>query len=285
MRDMSRNQPQPAVGSSISDLPGPLRDLGVRDGTLPDADREALLRDGFLVLPGHLPAEALAELRAAHDRAMARKYHDERGNLDGVSDHWHHERGTRRLADLVSEAPIVDRLYVDPVLLAAAHALIGGPFKLDSINARTAMPGAGAQGLHRDRPLAADGGCQAVNSAWLLDPFTAENGPTRVVPGTHRRPDGPDRLADPHARHPDERLVLAPAGSVIVFSCHLWHSGTINRSPAPRRVVHVSFERRDADHGERAQRLLIRKSTWERISPAARWVLDVCGAGERPRPS
>jgi Domain of unknown function (DUF151) len=35
--------------------------------------------------------------------------------------------------------------------------------------------------------------------------------------------------------HPDEVKIVAPAGSVILFnSADLWHSGTLNYSPAPR---------------------------------------------------
>jgi ectoine hydroxylase-related dioxygenase (phytanoyl-CoA dioxygenase family) len=42
--------------------------------------------------------------------------------------------------------------------------------------------------------------------------------------------------------HPDEVKILAPAGSVILFnSAALWHSGTLNYSPAPRLAVTAGF--------------------------------------------
>ncbi len=82
-------------------------------------------------------------------------------------------------------------------------------------------------------------------------------------------------MADTQAAHPAERLVIAPAGSVLVFPGSLWHGGTQNRTAIGRRVIHVSFVRRDHDLGARAQRLRIRKATWERLNAGSRWVLDV----------
>ena len=109
----------------------------------------------------------------------------------------------------------------------------------------------------------------------MLDDFTAENGATRVIPGTQRIP-GPisahvkDLLAD----HPEQRIVEAPAGSVLVFNAHLWHSGRMNRTQKTRRVIHCAYTVRERAQGD-IQRESIRKSVYERISPAARYILDV----------
>ena len=39
----------------------------------------------------------------------------------------------------------------------------------------------------------------------------------------------------------DERVVTAGAGSALVFNCHLWHAGTVNRSGVPRRVIQTQY--------------------------------------------
>ena len=63
------------------------------------------------------------------------------------------------------------------------------------------------------------GDYQVCNSIWLLDDFTASNGATRVVPGSHRARTVPRlALADPAAEHPDQVLVTGPAGTVVVFN-------------------------------------------------------------------
>jgi len=61
-----------------------------------------------------------------------------------------------------------------------------------------------------------------------LTEFTAENGATRIAPGSHRW--GPERIA-----HPEESVpAVMPAGSVVFFLGSTWHSGGHNRSTSPR---------------------------------------------------
>ncbi len=250
--------------------------LGATTSTLSDQQRAELHGQGYLLLPAHMSPSQLAAMRAAHDRLMGDKYPTANGWPDGYeADYCHHEPGTRRLADLVSEDPVFDATYTDGLVLAAVAELMAAPFKHNSINAREALPGAGMQGFHRDRARRPDGREPGVNTAWLLDDFTALSGPTRVVPGSHRWLEDTISLPDGVEAHPLEVQLLAPAGSVMVFANTLWHSGTRNLGTAPRRVIHVSFGQRGEDLGQSDQRLRIRKAVWERISPEARWILAV----------
>ncbi len=253
-----------------------LHALGATPATLSPAQQVELERLGYLLLPGHMSPDMLARMRAAHDRLMAMKYCDAGGCPDAVAgDYWHHESGTRRLANLTSADPVFDATYTDPLVLAAAAQLFTRPFKLDSINAREALPGRGQQALHRDGQPTAQGQEPGVNTAWLLDDFTRESGPTRVIPGSHRWPTGPEVLINTMEPHPQEQPIIAPAGSVFIFANTLWHSGTRNLGSRGRRVVHVSFRPREADLGERAQHLHIGKALWDRMSPAARYIAAV----------
>jgi ectoine hydroxylase-related dioxygenase (phytanoyl-CoA dioxygenase family) len=97
--------------------------------------------------------------------------------------------------------------------------------------------------LHADwGPRAPRGPFHFFNSLWLLDEFASDNGSTRVVPGTHRHARPIDKtLSSPASHHPDEQQVLAPAGSVLLFNGHLWHSGTCNTTGKPRRVIQCSY--------------------------------------------
>ena len=147
---------------------------------------------------------------------------------------------------------------------------------LHRLNFRAALPGHGRQPLHADfgGPVP-PGGYQVCNSIWLLDDFTADNGATRVVPGSHRfgRP-AREALPDPAAAHPNEVQLIAPAGTVVVFNSHLWHGGTRNDSGRPRRALHSCFTRR-ANGQQLDQKKYIRPETLARLSPAARLILDV----------
>ncbi len=124
---------------------------------------------------------------------------------------------------------------------AIAH-LLGGEFVLTRVNGRDPLPGFGQQGLHGDWHTGYTGEVQAATSLVYLDDFGAENGGTRVVPGTHRLPNRPDkRTADPASVHPEQQILSGPAGSILVFSAHLWHSGMRNNSKRTRRALQASY--------------------------------------------
>jgi ectoine hydroxylase-related dioxygenase (phytanoyl-CoA dioxygenase family) len=154
--------------------------------------------------------------------------------------------------------------------------VLGGDLKLSSLNYRAALPGSGLQGLHADWGAAvAPGDYYVCNSIWLLDDFTELNGATRVVPGSQRSRQVPkEALADPTQPHPQEVLLTAPAGMVVVFNSHTWHGGTLNRTDRPRRAMHSYFTRRDQTQ-QLDQKAFIRPETYARLSPAARFILDV----------
>jgi ectoine hydroxylase-related dioxygenase (phytanoyl-CoA dioxygenase family) len=94
-----------------------------------------------------------------------------------------------------------------------------------------------------------------VTALWLLDDFTPDNGATQVVPGSHRLAKGSPRpMQQPESRHPDQKLVLAEAGSVLVFNGHLWHGGTRNESARPRRALQGQFRAREMVPATRVSR-------------------------------
>jgi ectoine hydroxylase-related dioxygenase (phytanoyl-CoA dioxygenase family) len=245
-----------------------LRELGVAGGLLTAAERARLDEDGFLPLPGILSDEQLQVIR---DRLAGLSAAE--GDQAGTE--VHQEEGTDRLADLVNKDPVFEVCFTSPrVLAGVAHVL--GDFTLSSLNSRAARPGAGLQRLHTDwgEPVPA-GGYQVCNSIWLIDDFTPGNGPTRVVPGSHRSGQLPGQaLADPWAPHPGEVKLLGQAGTVVIFNAHLWHGGTRNTTRQPRRALHSYFCRRGRKQ-QLDQRAYLRPETLARLSPAARHILGV----------
>ena len=94
-----------------------------------------------------------------------------------------------------------------------------------------------------------------------------------MVPGSHRWHTRPqDVLADPMAQHPDEVLLIAPAGSVAIMNAHLWHGGTANRTSAPRLAMHAFYCRRDTPQ-QQYQKALLRPEVQTRLSAAQRAIL------------
>ncbi|MEM1211755.1 MAG: phytanoyl-CoA dioxygenase family protein [Planctomycetota bacterium] len=251
------------------DINQALIDLGVSDATLTSQERQALDSDGYVVLEGVIDSAWLEGLRGTFEALYERE-----GASAGSE--VHQEAGTRRLSDLVNKDELFDRVYTHPRVLAAVAHVLQRPFKLSSLNAREAQAGTGLQALHADWGDAQKHGdaFHVVNSLWLLDDYLPDNGSTRVVPGTHRLGAPADHLDDPKAAHPDQVVLTAPAGTVVVINSHLWHGGTTNTSGKPRRVCHSYYTARE--HPQQLdQAAYIRKRVYDRLSPAARWVLDV----------
>ena len=161
------------------DMATALAGLGVTADSIDDSARERLDRDGYAVLPGVLSWRQVAGFRSRLAELLASE-----GDQAGLE--VHQEAGTDRLADLVNKDPAFDVCFTDPRLLASVAHVLGG-FKLSSLNFRAAVPGHGLQALHAEGgPVTDPGRYQVCNSIWLLDDFTADNGATRVVPGSHR---------------------------------------------------------------------------------------------------
>jgi len=181
------------------------------------------------------------------------------------------------LSNLVDKDPLFEICFTHPKVLAAIAHVLAYDFKLSSLNGRFALPGHGHQPLHVDwhHAAAGDADYQVCNSIWLMDDFTAENGATRVVPGTNRSEHNPqDVLEDRLADHPDQIQLIAPAGSVVIFNSHTWHGGTLNRTDKNRRAMHSYFCRRHNPQ-QVNQREFVSAETVERLSPEARVILDV----------
>ncbi len=227
-----------------------------------------LARDGYIVLEGFMSPALLAEARASVDRLYA-----EEGDAAGLE--FKQEPGCRRLANLVNKGEIFRRLLAMPELLEHVTEVLGAEFKLSSFNARSANPMSyDAQPLHCDMGgLPDERGDWVCNSVWMLDDFTASNGPTRVVPGSHRWGKLPQQaLVDPLSPHPDEVLLTGPAGSVVVYNAHLWHGGTANQTAKPRSALHIFFARRDKPQ-QQYQKELLDPDVQRSLSPGLRHLL------------
>ena len=225
---------------------------------------------GYLPLPGILNPGEAAALARLFDQLVT-----DEGDQAGLEAH--QEQGADRLANLVDKAPMFDLCWNNPHQLAAiSHVLGWQDFKVFSLNGRAALPGQGHQGLHVDWGSAVSAGdYQICNSIWMLDDFTEANGATRIVPGSHRWGRLPqDDMADPRQPHPEEILVLGSAGTAVIFNSHLWHGGTLNRTGQPRRALHSAYVRRDKKQ-QTIFRDYLHPTTYERLSPAQRYLLEV----------
>ena len=215
-----------------------------RAGLLTAEQRESLERDGYLLVPSLLDEIVLAPMRARLDELVYQTLVawdanpgqdvEERGVVDA----------TLGLSD-----PDFAPCREHPLLAEAAAAVLGPDWHLGGLGLRAPLPGCGHQGLHPDYYPGhrTHGPWRSVAAMWCISAFTPENGPLRVIPGSHRVARSPvDDLAygAETGPHPAEVKLVAPAGSVILFNnADLWHSGTFNYSPAPRLAVTAAMRR------------------------------------------
>jgi ectoine hydroxylase-related dioxygenase (phytanoyl-CoA dioxygenase family) len=237
-----------------------LLECGVTETTLSKTEKESLDVEGYIIFREVIDEDWLSHLRTAFETACA-----EESSSEVIK-----ESGTRHIDNLISRGPAFERVYTHVRMLAAVYHILQCPFRLGQLNGRDPLPGYGQQGLHADWTARYKGEpFRIVTSIWLLDDFTSENGATRLVPGTHRLLTQPSKsFADPASRHHDQRIIAAPAGSVLLFNGHLWHSGTRNQTSRHRRVLQCSFVGRD-DLRFNA----IKVDAPEHFAPAARYIL------------
>jgi ectoine hydroxylase-related dioxygenase (phytanoyl-CoA dioxygenase family) len=223
---------------------------------------------GYAVFENFIPPDWLAELQSATERQF---------QLEGdqAGSEFRQEEGSRRLANLVNKGEVFRRVVVEPRLLELVGLVIPSGFKLSSLNVRSANPHNGSgQPLHADMGAVADEhGFWVCNSVWMLDDFTEENGPLRVVPGSHHWGKTPqETLEDPAAPHSDEVILTGRAGTVVVMNAHCWHGGQANRTDRPRTALHAFFSRRDKPQ-QQYQKRLIAPELQQTFSPELREVL------------
>ncbi|MBI3208332.1 MAG: phytanoyl-CoA dioxygenase family protein [Candidatus Solibacter usitatus] len=232
--------------------------------------RRQLDEAGFVLLPHFMSPDLLQELRSELDRVIA-------AEGENAGHEFKKEPDTIRLANMVDKGEVFRRIIGMPEILEYVAAVIPGTFKVGSMNGRAPNPQSDwIQPLHCDAgALADERGNSVCNVIWILDDFTAENGATRIVPGSHHFRKYPqDVLPDPYAPHPDEVLLIAPAGSVAVVNTHAWHGGTANRTAGPRRCLHAFYVRSDKPQ-QQFQRELLSDSTKAALSPELRRLLAI----------
>ncbi len=151
--------------------------------------------------------------------------------------------GTRHLVELDKRIPLVKNLLGRSPLTNVITELLGPEAELTLVSYRSPQPGYGGQQLHADDIAKLDGGADRTATAIVaLVDFTSLNGATRLVPGSHRRPDL-QRHSGSLTSHPDEISLTGPAGTAFVFSGHLLHSGTSNTSGSERPALQITWRR------------------------------------------
>jgi hypothetical protein len=190
----------------------------------------ALERDGYVVFERLVPEEVVRAVKEDVLPRLAAPFG--RNNFEGFA--------TQRLYAVIEKTLACNPLVEHPLVLGLLDRMLLPNYLLSQLQVINILPGEAQQPLHHDdafypiprprRPLGAA-------TIWAIDPFTAENGATVVIPGSHL---WGEKLPTPEDEARRVSVVMPP-GSVVFFYGTLWHAGGQNRTDAPRLCVTAQY--------------------------------------------
>ena len=197
------------------------------DSAIVEADLAALDRDGYVIWENLLDTEECRQIREVVRPWLE---HTGRNSFEGLR--------TQRIYSVLSRTRVCDRLVDNPRVLAVLDQLLMPNYLLSALQAINIQPGEIAQLAHHDDgfyPIPRPRAPLTAATIWAIDDFTADNGATMVIPGSHRwgqRPPNPEDQAIP---------VVMPAGSCVFFVGTLWHGGGANNTTRERLAVTAQY--------------------------------------------
>ncbi|MFW6093215.1 MAG: phytanoyl-CoA dioxygenase family protein [Pseudomonadota bacterium] len=207
----------------------------------PTDDPEQAVRD----LQEHgmcLVGDALerAELARARDALYQAAADDERRGRRTSGFALDRDDRNHRVWNLLNRDDVFLRLAEHPLALRLVRDTTGWPALLSNISGNITTPGSAPGVLHADQVFVPEPWPerpQGINVTWCIDDFTASNGATEVVPGSHRWNRNPTAAEQGLRATPVE----APAGSLFAFDSRVWHRTGANTSAGLCRAAVFPF--------------------------------------------
>jgi ectoine hydroxylase-related dioxygenase (phytanoyl-CoA dioxygenase family) len=207
-------------------------------------DRDEVLRQlqqqGYALIPDFLDANRLAEVNTLYDTMLGG--HRGRNNFEG--------HRTERIYTLVARNRIFQDIAEDARIMALCDALFLPNYLLTASQAIVIGPQETPQPWHTDDafyPIPRPRPMISLSTIVAVEAFTASNGGTEVIPGSHLWDD--DKVAGYYHsgdiesdRHFADKLagqgviVEMAAGTCLVFAGTLLHRGGANNSTGTRRA-------------------------------------------------
>jgi ectoine hydroxylase-related dioxygenase (phytanoyl-CoA dioxygenase family) len=200
----------------------------------------ALDADGAVIVHGLLPPAVVQAINTEVDPYVEAADPDMRHLNPGVQ--FFHAQ-TRHVSGLAGKSPtFATEVMIHPLLMSLCATILGpscARYQLNLAHLLERLPGAPDQFWHQDELVwnlvpEPKPELQLASVIALVD-FTAENGATRVFPGSNHWEAG---------RYPvDEQPEIAemPAGSAILYLGSTFHGGGAHTGTEPRRGVHLSY--------------------------------------------
>jgi ectoine hydroxylase-related dioxygenase (phytanoyl-CoA dioxygenase family) len=196
-------------------------------------------RDGYTVF------------RSAYNEETMQTWRDEQDRLEAASTGPFAQKRSFWFGNMLERAPqLMWQAVANPLVLDFAEQVVGPFVQLDNLTLAAFPskdiddPTARQCSWHRDRWAHMPSGQYdrplSMNAICYLQDLTDENGPLRVITGSHITPVtmGEEERAAPH---PDEELLYLQAGDLVLTHNGLLHSGTPNTSGKKRYFFSVYY--------------------------------------------
>jgi len=196
----------------------------------------AIERDGYTVIEDFLTPAVLAEVRRV--LALYLDTNSGRNDFEGTK--------TERVYTLVARARVFWDIVLDERVMSLCERYLLPNFLLTASQAIRIGPGETPQPIHSDdayhllprpRPMI------SLSTIVAVDPFTADNGATTIIPGSHLWDDekaggqydfGPTASDGQSELESQAVAAVMPAGACLVFAGTLLHGGGRNTTQASR---------------------------------------------------
>ncbi len=146
---------------------------------------------------------------------------------------------TTRIYNLLVHGERFREIPVHPRVLPIVEGVLDPGCLISSLSSIAIGPDEAPQPIHADDqliPLPKPHVAIVCNTMWALTEFTAENGATRLVPGSHRSDRSPD-----YGTSYDSIPAEMEKGSVLVWNGSLWHGGGANHTSQRRIGIAMNY--------------------------------------------
>ena len=205
---------------------------------------EVLAQDGGVIVHNMLSPQVVANLLNELAPQSETSQVGPKSDNENVNHFWGQQ--TKRFTRLAQRSQtFADEVLVHPILTGVADELLKpycASYWMNTGQMMIVMPGGAPQYMHRDSddwpamcsPTAPP--CQ-ISCMFALSDFTAENGATRVVPGSHLWSDYSRQATDDEITQ-----AVMPAGSGMIYLGKTLHSAGANKTEnEPRFGMHLSY--------------------------------------------
>ena len=210
---------------------------------------QQFLREGYVVIPTVLSRETCAELKEEVDGIYRNVPCDapEQGYGDWLRVKLFHY--SQRFAQLIDHAPVID--VVEAILGNTCHLIANNfvrndkDFSISAWHVDDELLFPLPDGVEFDERIELP--CFILNTQWYLTDVGPDDGPTEVVPFSHRAGHHPPHCApgaQPSYKNHPAKSLLVNAGDVALQHAQVWHRGAPVRSNNTRYLLQYAYGKR-----------------------------------------